>query len=244
MAVEQGGRRYLSVRTGHHSADHDVIVIGGGQAGLAVAYYLRRTALNFQSSGRWRNCGWGVGPHLELFAALFAGCLQFAPGWPMPPSQTEGYPSRDEVIEYLTRYEQRYNLPINRTWKVETVTRDGDRLRVGQVDGGSISARAIVSATGTWSAPFTPDYTGRNIFRGTQLHSAHYQNPQPFADKRVLVVGGGNSGAQILAELSDVRERSAGEPHAAFDERGVNGSHGRATKAPPDERGGKQICST
>jgi cation diffusion facilitator CzcD-associated flavoprotein CzcO len=122
----------------------------------------------------------------------------------MPPSQTEGYPSRDEVIEYLTRYEQRYNLPINRTWKVETVTRDGDRLRVGRADGSSISARAIVSATGTWSAPFTPDYTGRNIFRGTQLHSAHYQNPRPFADKRVLVMGGGNSGAQILAELSEV----------------------------------------
>lgn len=64
----------------------------------------------------------------------------------------------------------------------------------------------MISATGTWSAPFIPPYDDRDIFRGEQVHSAHYQSPAPYAGKRVLVVGGGNSGAQILAELSEVAQ--------------------------------------
>ncbi|MFN4278010.1 MAG: ArsO family NAD(P)H-dependent flavin-containing monooxygenase [Ferrovibrio sp.] len=186
------------------SPDPDVIVIGAGQAGLAVAYYLRRTALNYllldageAAGGAWAHT-WDS---LRLFSPAAYSSL---PGWQMPPSQFEGYPSRKEVIDYLARYEQRYDVPISRNWKVKSVTREGDYLRVGRADGTSLNARAVVSATGTWSAPFTPDYSGRNIFKGVQLHSAHYRNPQPFVDKRVLVVGGGNSGAQILAELSEV----------------------------------------
>ncbi len=67
-------------------------------------------------------------------------------------------------------------------------------------------ARAVVSTTGTWSAPRVPDYPGRKSFRGKQLHSSRYRSPEPFAGKRVLVVGGGNSGAQILAEVSKVAD--------------------------------------
>jgi hypothetical protein len=64
----------------------------------------------------------------------------------------------------------------------------------------------VVSATGTWSNPFIPDYPGREQFAGVQLHSAHYSDPTPFAGQRVMIVGGGNSGAQILAEVSKVSE--------------------------------------
>lgn len=186
------------------SADRDVIVIGAGQAGLAVAYYLRRTALNYllldageAAGGAWLNT-WDS---LRLFSPAVCSSL---PGWQMPSTHPEHYPTRDEVIDYLARYEQRYDFPIERRWKVESVNRDGNTLRVERADGIGISSRAVVSTTGTWSAPFTPDYSGRDIFKGMQLHSAHYRNPQAFAGKRVLVVGGGNSGAQILAELSEV----------------------------------------
>lgn len=183
-------------------ADLDVAIIGGGQAGLATAYYLRRTGLRFAildaedaPGGAWRH-GWDS---LRLFSPAGYSSL---PGWQMPNSAGDGFPTRDEVIDYLTRYEARYDLPVERPVRVEAVERDGAMLALHLADGRMRRARAVVSATGTWSAPFVPDYPGRDEFSGTQIHSAHYRGPDPFAGKRVLVVGGGNSGAQIHAELS------------------------------------------
>jgi putative flavoprotein involved in K+ transport len=180
---------------------HDVIVIGGGQAGLATGYYLRRASLDFvildagaQAGGAWQH-GW---KSLRLFSPAGYSSM---PGWPMPARTQGGYPTRDDVIDYLTRYEARYALPVRRPVNVETVLPDGETLLV-RTDAGDFRAHAVVSATGTWSSPFIPDYPGRELFRGLQLHSAHYVGPDTFAGQSVLIVGGGNSGAQILAEVS------------------------------------------
>ena len=121
------------------------------------------------------------------------------------PSSSETYPSREEVIAYLAAYERRYELPIERRRRVTAVTGSDDRLVV-RADDGAWSARAVISATGTWNAPFLPAYPGQSGFEGVQLHSAQYAGPQPFTGQRVLVVGGGNSGAQILAEVSEVAD--------------------------------------
>lgn len=182
---------------------HDVIVIGGGQAGLSLGYYLRRAKLNYiildaedGPGGAWRH-GWDS---LRLFSPAGYSSL---PGWLMPPPAHAGYPTRDDVLDYLTRYEARYELPVRRPVRVEQVERGPDRLDL-VTDRGRFAANAVISATGTWSHPHIPDIPGREDFKGTQVHSAHYKGPDTFAGKTVLVVGGGNSGAQIMAEVAPV----------------------------------------
>ena len=181
----------------------DVLVIGAGQSGLAVGYYLRRAGLAFEllddqpgPGGAWPH-GWDS---LRLFSPADASSL---PGWLMPRSVDNGFPARDAVIDYLTQYEQRYALPVRRAVRVAEVRRSGTGFAV-QTDAGTWQARAVVCATGNWSNPYVPAYPGQADFGGVQLHSAHYQAAAPFAGQRVLVVGGGNSGAQLLAEVSKV----------------------------------------
>lgn len=182
----------------------DVVIIGGGQSALAVAYFLRRTQLSFvildaeeEPGGAWRH-GWNS---LHLFSPATWSSM---PGWMMPPTR-DGYPSRNHVIEYLNQYEQRYKFPVDRPVRVISVERTESGLRV-RSDGEHWDAKVVVSATGTWSNPYIPHYPNAELFDGQQLHSAHYVDAQTFADKKVLVVGGGNSGAQILAEVSKVAE--------------------------------------
>ena len=182
----------------------DVVIIGGGQAALAVAYFLRRTPLSFiildaqeEPGGAWRH-GWNS---LRLFSPATWSSI---PGWMMPPSQ-DGYPSRDHVVAYLKQYEQRYQFPVVRPVQITRVERTETGLRVHAPDR-QWDARVVVSATGTWSHPYIPRYPDAALFAGRQLHSADYVEACPFAGKKVLVVGGGNSGAQILAEVSKIAE--------------------------------------
>jgi thioredoxin reductase len=182
--------------------DYDVVVIGGGQAGLATGYYLRRSGLSFvildgepASGGAWQHT-WDS---LALFSPAQWSSL---PGVFMPGG-TRTYPDRDAVLAYLAAYEARYQLPIVRPVLVRAVERMEGRLAVAS-DAGVWRARAVVSATGTWRNPYIPLYPGRDRFQGTQIHSAHYRNAAGLAGRRVLVVGARNSGTQILAEVSQV----------------------------------------
>ena len=199
-AVEETAARPVADGGRHR----DVIVIGGGQAGLATGFYLRRTPLSWtildaqeRPGGAWLRT-WDS---LRLFSPARFSSL---PGWIMPGG-ADAYPTRDEALEYLAQYEARFGFPIERPVRVDAVRREGGRLRI-DTDRGAWTADAVVSATGTWANPILPDVPGREVFRGVQLHSAAYRHPEDFAGKRVLIVGGGNSGAQILAEVSRVAD--------------------------------------
>ena len=180
---------------------HDVIVVGAGQAGLSVAYFLRRTQRSVllldaeaQGGGAWQHA-W---ESLRLFSPASWSSIA---GWPMPRTAQE-YPHRDEVIDYLRRYEERYGFNIKRPVQVTDVVPVQGGFQLKSASGQHWYARAVVFATGTWRNPYIPAISGRDVFSGQQLHSAFYVRPEAFADQDVLVVGGANSGAQILAEVS------------------------------------------
>lgn len=171
---------------------------------MACAYFLRRAKLDYLllddqpgPGASWRNY-WDS---LTLFSPAAFSSL---PGWLMPESERE-YPSRDEVVSYLTQYEARYAIPVERPVRVQEVCFKDGVFEISS-DKHTYYARTVISATGTFRKPFIPAYPGAHKFKGRQLHSSDYRSPDEFIGKRVLIVGGGNSGAQILAELSKVAD--------------------------------------
>ncbi|MFA0963610.1 ArsO family NAD(P)H-dependent flavin-containing monooxygenase [Roseivirga sp. BDSF3-8] len=182
---------------------YDVIVIGGGQSGLAVGYYLRREKLSYlildaqeKPGGAWQHA-WDS---LTLFSQAQSSSL---PGVMFPGGSD--YPHRDEVINYLQMYESRYHLPVKRAVRVNDVRRKEEDFEI-TTNKGEFTAKTIINATGTWSKPNIPDIPGLESFSGISIHSSAYKNPELFTGKKVLIVGEGNSGAQIMSELSKVAE--------------------------------------
>jgi len=183
----------------------DVVVIGAGQAGLSTAYHLQRLGLapyegfvaldsNARPGGAWQH-RW---PSLSMRDVHGVAAL---PGTdaPEPPDTAR---ANEAVPAYFSAYEREFALPVIRPVEVRTVTDGpGGDLTV-HTDRGDWIARAIVNATGTWKQPFIPYYPGAETFRGRQLHTVDYRQPEEFAGQRVLVVGGGASAIQILAEVA------------------------------------------
>ncbi|UYM07194.1 FAD-dependent oxidoreductase [Solicola gregarius] len=187
----------------------DVVVIGAGQAGLSAAYHLRRRGLepyegfvvldaNAHPGGAWQH-RWRSLTMRDVHgvAAL--------PGTDAPhPSDADR--ANRAVPAYFADYERSLALPVLRPVRVGRVTDGPGAALTVHTDVGNWVARAIVNATGTWGQPFVPHYPGADEFRGRQLHTVEYDGPGEFAGQRVLVVGGGASAVQILAELAPYAE--------------------------------------
>ena len=133
---------------------------------------------------------------LHLHTVRWLSCL---PGYRMPRACGK-WPSRDRVLEYLQRYADRAGLEVRTHVEVERLDRDGAAWKL-VMSKGELQAERVVVATGHSNVPYLPDWPGS--FGGAIVHSAEYRNAAPFVGRRVLVVGAGNSGAEIAVDLAD-----------------------------------------
>src|SRR4051812_11814043 len=185
-------------------ARYETVVIGGGQAGLATGYFLSRLGRSFvildadtRVGDSWRR-RWDS---MRLFTPARRDGL---PGMPFP-ARKHSFPTRDDMADYLEAYAERFELPVRRGVRVDALGRSpGGRFMIA-AGAQRFEADHVVLATGPFQASRIPGFAAELDPRIAHMHSSEYRNPAQLPSGDVLVVGAGNSGADIALELA--RER-------------------------------------
>jgi cation diffusion facilitator CzcD-associated flavoprotein CzcO len=176
----------------------ETLVVGAGPAGLAVGQALRAAGLPFEMVERGATIAPAWRRHYERLHLHTAKRFSALPGMPFP-RETPTYPSRSQVVDYLNAYATRFDL--NPRFGVEVQRIEGAfRAKTSQ---GDIEAKRVVLATGLNAVPVTPSWPGMDTYTGEVLHSSAYRNGARWRGRRVLVVGAGNSGAEIALDLAE-----------------------------------------
>ncbi|GAB3227470.1 ArsO family NAD(P)H-dependent flavin-containing monooxygenase [Glycomyces halotolerans] len=181
-----------------------IAIIGAGQSGLTAARAARDAGLvplvleaGPRAAGSW--------PHYyDSLRAFSPARFSAIPGHRPLDADPDDYPARDEIAAYLEGFASSLGVDIRTGTRVEEVTTDGGGFLVRTTTGERIEAAGVVAATGSFGNPHLPGLPGRNEFGGEVLHAADYRHPGPYAGRRVVVVGGGNSAVQIGYELAQV----------------------------------------
>lgn len=197
------------------ATDTSVVVIGAGQAGLSVGYYLRRLGLDpgndFVMLDRGPGTGGAWQNRWEALRLGYAHRVNDLPGMDELgvsfDTADRQLPAKDVVADYYARYEEYYDLKVVRPANVTKVTQELEGFVVtleGEFGTREVSSEILVNATGTWGSPFIPWYPGMNEFAGRHLHTVDYLDATEFEGKDVVVVGGGTSAIGFLMELENV----------------------------------------
>ncbi|MGC5566853.1 flavin-containing monooxygenase [Streptomyces sp. FR-108] len=182
--------------------DRPVYVIGGGPGGLAAAYALRAQGVRAVVLEKSDRVGASWRRHYDRLRLHTTRRLSGLPGLPMPRSFGR-WVARDNVVRYLEKYAEHHELEIVTGVEVSRVepSADGTGWLLHATGGRELTGSAVVVATGFNHTPYVPDWPGRDGYTGEFLHAGEYRNPAPFAGQDVLVVGVGNTGAEIAVDL-------------------------------------------
>lgn len=179
-----------------------VYVIGGGPGGLAAAAALRAQGQRAVVLEKSADVGASWRRHYDRLHLHTTRRWSALPGLAMP-RRFGRWVSRDNVVHYLEKYAEHHELEVVTGVEVSRIDRapDGTGWRLTATGGRELTGRAVVVATGFNHTPRIPDWSGRDTFTGELVHAADYRNPAPYAGKDVLVVGVGNTGAEIAVDL-------------------------------------------
>jgi putative flavoprotein involved in K+ transport len=226
----------------------DVLVIGGGQAGLVMGYHLAQSGRSFQIVDAGAQIGQTWQARWDSLQLFTSSRYDNLPGLPFPAARGT-YPGKDDVARYLQAYAAKHSLPVRLTTSVTSLTR-GDDTYVAKAGGEVLEARQVVVATGPFQVPFIPAIADALDPGVHQIHSAHYRRPETLPAGKVLVVGAANSGCQIAQELSATHsvELSAGQRLPAIPQRPLGrdiwawATALRLDKVTADSRLGKRLA--
>jgi len=190
----------------------DVLIIGAGQAGLAMAYYLKKENVSFLLLDQSERVGDSWRKRYDSLVLFTSKQYSGLPGLTYEGNVND-VPTKDEVADYLERYAHTFDFPIQLNTTVHKLSKPTNEFII-ETNRNTFCAKKVIVASGAFQQPFIPAFSSQLSSDVVQLHSSEYQNPKGLKAGSVLVVGGGNSGTQIATELSDTHETylSVGHP--------------------------------
>jgi putative flavoprotein involved in K+ transport len=203
----------------------ETVIIGGGQAGLSVGHFLRKYRRSFEILDAHAHIGDSWRGHWDSMRVFTPARRDGLPGMRFP-ARKHSFPTGGEMADYLEAYATAFDLPVRHGVRVDALGRSDDGAFLVAAGEQRYEAANVVIATGPFQHPRVPEFADGLGPAVTQLHSSAYRNPRELPDGDVLVVGAGNSGADIAVELAaDRRVLLSGElgPEIPFNIEGVAG---------------------